>query len=174
MHKTSDHIAIDWESCARTVAGMRTPQYIGPTTERSKNGGHILAVYRCPLCSNRFTARPTEIKHGKRISCGCYHSRKGKPGTNTIDLTGETSGYLYYVQPTAKRTKDGLVIWLCLCLYEGCGKFCEISSQSYKRGVLSCGCYQRKNTIKWAVERTARKRGIDLQSILRGTKDVFK
>jgi hypothetical protein len=62
-----------------------------------------------------------------------------------IDLTGQKFGKLTILEEVG-RTKQGKVIWRCLC---ECGNFVDVSSISLRSGnTQSCGCYKREQTSK--------------------------
>lgn len=58
-----------------------------------------------------------------------------------LNLTGVRSGRLTAIEPTAKRARDGGVIWRCRC---DCGRDHYVKAAYLKAGkVLSCGCLPR-------------------------------
>lgn len=63
------------------------------------------------------------------------------------DLTGQRFGRLVAVEQTGK-TKDGHLIWLCVC---NCGTKTNICSHNLNSGhTRSCGCKQQEVSRKWA------------------------
>lgn len=59
------------------------------------------------------------------------------------DLSGQTFGYLYVIEPTAKR-QDGNRVFHCRCL--NCGKIVELPSRTIAHSKqISCGCIKNRN-----------------------------
>lgn len=57
------------------------------------------------------------------------------------DLSGQTFGYLYVIEPTAKR-QDGNRVFRCRCL--NCGKIVELPSRTIAHSKqISCGCIKK-------------------------------
>jgi hypothetical protein len=60
-------------------------------------------------------------------------------GRHIIDLSGKKFGRLLVVEKTDKRSRDGHVVWKCLC---DCGKEKKLKSNDLQGGkIISCGCY---------------------------------
>ena len=59
------------------------------------------------------------------------------------DLTGQTFGYLYVIEPTPKR-KGSNRVFRCRCL--NCGKIVELPSRTIAHSQqVSCGCIKNRN-----------------------------
>lgn len=57
---------------------------------------------------------------------------------NAKDITNQRFGKLTALYPTDRRTKDGNVIWHCVC---DCGNETDVGSSSLRKGnTKSCGC----------------------------------
>ena len=61
------------------------------------------------------------------------------------DLTGQRFGNLLVLKETPKRAKNRAVYWQCRC---DCGNIKEISSESLRKGAISCGCIKSKGELK--------------------------
>jgi hypothetical protein len=63
-----------------------------------------------------------------------------------LDLTFETFGRLWALNPVEKRTKKGLVQWLCLC---ECGNNTVVPTTSLTDGnTRSCGCLRKEGSTE--------------------------
>jgi hypothetical protein len=60
------------------------------------------------------------------------------------DLTNQNFGKIKVINETGERTKDGKIIWNCLC---SCGTNCKIVGSDLKKGTKSCGCLSKKYFI---------------------------
>lgn len=109
---------------------------IEETKERASNNS-ILWKCRCE-CGNSILATHTELKLGRKESCGC-----SKIHGNTLDRTGKTFGNLKVVTIDREMSKKrGRVFWKCRCL---CGNTVSVSSSDLETGnTLSCGCTAMK------------------------------
>ena len=59
------------------------------------------------------------------------------------DLSGQTFGYLYVIEPTPKR-KGSNRVFRCRCL--NCGKIVELPSGTIAHSQqISCGCIKNRN-----------------------------
>ncbi len=59
------------------------------------------------------------------------------------DLSGQTFGYLYVIEPTQKRQGSNRV-FRCRCL--NCGKIVELPSRTIAHSQqVSCGCIKNRN-----------------------------
>ena len=62
-----------------------------------------------------------------------------------IDLTGKKFGRLVVIEGIEKRSKNGRVLWKCLC---DCGNYSTVCSSDLKSGnTKSCGCGEIENRI---------------------------
>ena len=62
-----------------------------------------------------------------------------------LDLTGNTYGRLTVLGDVGKRTKNGKVLWHCLC---ECGRVTFVRGDHLKNGeIRSCGCLNEEKTI---------------------------
>ena len=60
-----------------------------------------------------------------------------------IDLTGKEFGYIKVLDITNKRTKQGKIIWHCLCT--NCNSEFDTSGDNLKyHKITHCGCLGRK------------------------------
>ena len=64
------------------------------------------------------------------------------------DLTGMRFGKLTVIEDSGKRTKNGTVIWKCLC---DCGNVSLVAANNLKsktHPTISCGCERKKRFLK--------------------------
>lgn len=64
------------------------------------------------------------------------------------DLTGMRFGKLTVVEDSGKRTKNGTVVWKCVC---DCGNTAFVSANNLKskgHPTISCGCERKKRFMK--------------------------
>lgn len=96
-------------------------------------------------CGNKTIVRSDGLKSGRTKSCGCYKKNiliTNNISRQTLDLTNQRFGKLVALDPTVDRTKDGRVIWHCIC---DCGNDYYASSHDLKENkVQSCGCLKSK------------------------------
>lgn len=58
-----------------------------------------------------------------------------------VDITGMKFGKLTALEPSGKRTKDGQIVWKCLC---DCGNITYVDAHSLRKGnTKTCGCSKR-------------------------------
>jgi hypothetical protein len=107
--------------------------------------------YTCSYCGATYFARPSDVKRGAVKSCGCLR-RNAAWTKNQKELTGQTIGFLEVIRDSGER-KRGLVVWACYCHHQGpgCKGFCEVVSEQFRKGTISCGCYARNQTRKRAL-----------------------
>ena len=97
--------------------------------------------FQCHFCGETFEARITNVATGRCNSCGCLQ-KKSVSGLRYKDLSNQRFGNLLVKNDSGKRSKDGRVIWECLC---SCGRRCLVSSHELLNGdTISCGCYQKE------------------------------
>ena len=99
-----------------------------------KPNGSKVTMWNCVCdCGNKTTVSSYELRNGGTKSCGCLRFEK------TVDLTGQTFGYLT-VTSLAKRS-DKKTYWNCKCK---CGKMVVRRSDTLtdKKHLQSCGCMQ--------------------------------
>jgi hypothetical protein len=74
---------------------------------------------------------------------------------------GVPVGYLIPLHPIEQRSKEGWVIWECVCTFEGCGKHvflnnCRLAAHTGhpSGGTISCGCFRKKHfrELRWKAD----------------------
>ena len=86
-------------------------------------------------CGNEIILSESELKYGRRKSCGCQQNRK-------IDITGKRFGFLTAIEPTEQRAGNS-VVWRCKC---DCGNEKLVAVDLLREGnTQSCGC--QKNSF---------------------------
>jgi len=118
---------------SRRVTGLSGQTFgrLTVTSQTDKRGksGDILWNCICE-CGNTKLVSANNLKRGLVKSCGCLNHIK--------DITGQTFGRLTAISQTEKRSKNGDVIWNCICV---CGKTKEVpGAYLTKKLVQSCGC----------------------------------
>jgi hypothetical protein len=84
------------------------------------------------------------LQSGATQSCGCLHKERTSE-ISKKNLVGQKFGRLMVVED-AGRTKQGKVIWRCVC---ECGTIKDIKSSSLSNGATqSCGCLQKERASK--------------------------
>ena len=83
------------------------------------------------------------------------------------DLTGQTFGYLYVIEPTPKRQGSSRV-FRCRCL--NCGKIVELPSRTIAHSKqISCGCIKNRNlTTKPIADKLGQVDGTNVSRISSG------
>lgn len=87
-------------------------------------------------CCNTVKATSTQLRSGKRVSCGC------KNKTTAIDITGKRFGKLVAVE-RGPNTKYGKTTWRCLC---DCGNEIVVVTSNLGRTANSCGCTRKEKS----------------------------
>jgi len=101
------------------------------------------AYWKCRCkCGNVCTARGSDLRQGKMISCGC----KRKEGAhNREDLVGQKFGHLTVLALDLEKmnnTSYKKAFWKCQC---DCGMLTSCSTSDLKSGhTQSCGCIKSK------------------------------
>jgi hypothetical protein len=75
-----------------------------------------------------------------------------KRRTNWVDWNGQRVNYLL-VLGEAGVNKDGLILWLARCTYDGCDNTITVTSQMLHRGQESCGCKASADTRRRALDK---------------------
>lgn len=86
-------------------------------------------------CGKKTIVRSGNLTSGSTKSCGCLQ-HEGASKRSTIDLIGETFGFLTVTNRAAHKSK--YAYWACKCT---CGTVVVISSHNLRTGkTASCGC----------------------------------
>lgn len=95
------------------------------------------ALWECKCdCGNITTANTTDLKTGRKKSCGCLRKQQGP----REDLTGRIFGKLTVIE-VAGRLKTGHTLWRCKC---DCGNEIVVRGSLLTHGhTKSCGCISR-------------------------------
>jgi hypothetical protein len=98
-----------------------------------RRGGGVLWKCLCE-CGNIVSVRSNCLRNGETQSCGCWYK---------INLTGQKFGGLIVLEDVG-RTKQGSVVWKCLC---ECGNTTNVTTGHLQNGATqSCGCLRRAIT----------------------------
>lgn len=109
-------------------------------------GHHIVYLCKCD-CGNFTFALGTQLRSGKRVSCGC--SSREKAATlaknlgekNRPNLIGQKFNYLTVLSLNSTNPTK----WLCQC---DCGGKVLVKTNNLKNGhTTSCGCRSKNNKI---------------------------
>ena len=115
------------------------------------------AFWKCLCqCGNIFSAMGTDIRRGKRKSCGCLRHlpRTEQNHSTKIDMTGwemwnhgVPESIITIIKEDPIKTKEmGVIYWLYQC---ACGNIGSGSGTNIRHGnVLSCGCLKKINARK--------------------------
>lgn len=83
------------------------------------------------ICGNKTLAKSSDLKSGKKKSCGCRNTR-------SEDLSGKIFGRLTVKHRDPINSKK----WICEC---ECGNITSVFSSNLKKGATkSCGCYHKE------------------------------
>lgn len=83
-------------------------------------------------CGHQARVLPSDLKHSRVMSCGCYRRERSKK----IDLVGQKFGDLTVVEDVGLDHRSN-VVWLCRC---DCGKEKKVLGTNLIRGVIrGCG-----------------------------------
>lgn len=103
------------------------------------SGMHIMYLCKCD-CGNFTFAQGSQLRSGKRVSCGCSSREKAVKlakvlgEKNRPDLLGKKFGQLTVIKLQQKNPTK----WLCRC---SCGGFTIVNTANLKNGhTTSCGC----------------------------------
>lgn len=78
----------------------------------------------------------TDLRQGRKSSCGCGRKRKKQPAHNRKDLTNQKFGKLTALYPIEGTSP---LKWHCIC---DCGQEVDRYASSLSQGkTFSCGCY---------------------------------
>lgn len=91
-------------------------------------------------CGNEISCSGTDIRTGKKVSCGCANWE-----SLITDLTGHRFGILTVIAKTEKRINRN-VVWLCKC---DCGNTIEVKGNVLLTNrAKSCGCQKSYGEYK--------------------------
>lgn len=120
------------------IAGMRFGRLVA--IERAESfvqpSGQIKTAWKCKCdCGAEVVVRTTDLKTGKKKSCGCYRKE-----FRVHDLTGQRFGKLVVIKP--ERNNGHGIEWICKC---DCGNETVVRSDGLVTGhAKSCGCYNKE------------------------------
>lgn len=110
------------------------------------------STWKCKCdCGNEKIVKRGLLRSGRTNSCGCLKIEKTieKGINNFTNLEGKKIGRLTVLRKTEERYGEHLVIWECRC---ECGNIIKVNSASLiKKDTRSCGCLQKENGIKAAL-----------------------
>lgn len=117
------------------IAGKRFGALIA--IEKAPNQEKMKTPWLCRCdCGNEIIADSSELRRGRKLSCGCNpHRRK--------DISGQTFGRLTAIRDVGKRGRKRLWLCACECGNETFGTADDLAS-GHKR---SCGCLQPEAAI---------------------------
>lgn len=108
---------------------------------------HVYWKCKCHICGNIKSILGVSLKNGTSKTCGCAKSIKEHNKKLRKDMTGQTFGYLYFIEPDEEETlkhkntntNTSHLYWKCKCL--NCGREVSINGYEARAGhVISCGC----------------------------------
>lgn len=101
-----------------------------------QQSGETRTAWRCKCdCGAEIVARSTDLRTGKKKSCGCYRRE-----FRVHDLTGQKFGRLTAIKPIENNGHG--IEWLCKC---DCGNETVVRCDGLVTGhASSCGCYNRE------------------------------
>lgn len=115
--------------------------------ERVKVNGKWKWKCHCS-CGNTAYVDGADLRRGHTQSCGCYNKDRISE-TSLRDLSGQTFGELEVLERDMNYYgKRVPVHWFCKC--KACGTVKSISTDSLRRGQISCGCLNSKGEYKIA------------------------
>lgn len=104
-----------------------------------KIGTHRRSHFLCECeCGNRTIVAYSNLCNGHTKSCGCL-TRGASPMRK--DISGQRFGKLTAIR-FSRSTEKGVTMWMFKC---DCGNEVELSYESVKHGVKSCGCLTEKH-----------------------------
>lgn len=124
-------------------------KYLG----RVKKGRQTVPIYNCTCdCGNITETDRWVLLKGDKISCGCAYKDVGF--ARKADLTGQRFGRWTVLEPAptrySKSGKTRSIMWQCKC---DCGVVKAVGARALKTGMsTSCGCWQKENISKIAVD----------------------
>lgn len=137
----------------------RTGQRFGRLSVLEYAGPNSGATWKCKCdCGTYTIVRADNLRTGKTTSCGCYMREslatatakmRGQPSAQRRDITGKRFGRLLATYRTGTfevgKNKSRHSFWMFKC---DCGTEKQLDLNSVTTGkVVSCGCYNRENTI---------------------------
>lgn len=109
------------------VTGEKFGKLTAIKTAGKDNDGHSLWICKCD-CGNTITVRLTDLRAGRRKSCGCLKKER-------YNIIGQRFGKLTVIRKESSGTHAK---FLCCC---DCGKEVIVRGDSLRRGkTISCGC----------------------------------
>lgn len=102
--------------------------------------GKRRALFKCPLCNKKFTARIDSVSGNKIKSCGCRKHYTSSLNAYSIgikntgpkqDITGQKFGTLTVLYPMNERDSSGNIYWMCKC---DCGGKRKATAYNLKTG----------------------------------------
>ncbi len=124
----------------RDLTGQRFGRLVAQERLPEKKDDSYLWRCQCD-CGVIAEITAAALTKGQAQSCGCL-SIEAKQA-RASDLKGQRFGRLTAIEPTEKRSRNGGVIWRCVC---DCGKETfQIASVLTNGSVTSCGCKHQEN-----------------------------
>lgn len=112
------------------------------TLNNNNINDHVYWKCKCHICGNIKSILSSSLKNGQVKACGCTTTPKDTGKKLRKDMTGQTFGYLYFIEPDEEETlrrKGGHLYWKCKCL--NCGKEVSVNGYEARAGhTISCGC----------------------------------
>lgn len=89
-------------------------------------------------CGGKKIVLGYDLTKGRTTTCGCKSYLKGKPSHARVDLVGKRYGKLVVTSLNESLSKDGVLVWNCLC---DCGNTFTARGGNLKCGkAWHCGC----------------------------------
>lgn len=115
---------------------------LSPTNKRYNRQ----VIWKCLCdCGNISFVTCACLRSGNTKSCGCV-TREKTAERSRKDIAGKRFGKLVALKPIKKRSRNGDIIWECLC---DCGSIAFVVTASLIRGrTKSCKCLQKDAVVR--------------------------
>lgn len=112
---------------------------------RAENNEKGNTQWNCKCdCGRNRVALGYDLTHGRITTCGCKKYLTGKPSPKRISLIGQKFGKLTVVSLNEDKSKNGILVWNCLC---DCGNEFTARGGNLKSGKAThCGCSRAKHS----------------------------
>lgn len=124
---------------------------------RAENNPKGNTQWNCKCdCGGEKVVLGYDLTHGRTTTCGCKQYLVGKPSSKRISLVGQRFGKLTVVSLNEEKSKNGILVWNCLC---DCGNSFTARGGNLKTGKAThCGCSPQRHANNF-IDLTGRKYG---------------